>query len=96
MRKEEMVAKVQEIANYIRGKLKTEKKVSLNELGERFPMPSEGFDAVSRLVRAEGCIEVAIPRGSLDREALRWCGSSVRRSGPHRPYAKRCCRVAPR
>ena len=69
------MAKVQEIANYIRGKLKTEKKVSLNELGERFPMPSEGFDAVSRLVRAEGCIEVAIPGGSLDREALRWCGS---------------------
>jgi hypothetical protein len=26
MRKEEMVAKVQEIANYIRGKLKTDKK----------------------------------------------------------------------
>jgi hypothetical protein len=61
MRKEEMVTKVQEIANYIRGKLKTEKKVSLNELGERFPMPSEEFDAVSRLMRAEGCIEVAIP-----------------------------------
>ena len=61
MSKEEMVKKVQEIANYIQGKLKTEKKVSLNKLGERFPMPSEEFDAVSRLMRAEGCIEVAIP-----------------------------------
>jgi hypothetical protein len=37
MRKEEMVTKVQEIANYIRGKLKTEKKGSLNELGEAIP-----------------------------------------------------------
>jgi hypothetical protein len=35
---EEERAKVQEIANYIRGKLNTEQKVSLNELGKRFPM----------------------------------------------------------
>jgi hypothetical protein len=58
---EEERAKVQEIANYIRGKLKTEQKVSLNELGKRFPMPSEEFDTVRRLMGAEGCIEVAIP-----------------------------------
>jgi hypothetical protein len=71
MRKEEVMAKVQEIA-IIRDKLKREQKVSLNELGERFPMPSEEFDAVfgavsavfgavRRLMRAEGCIEVANP-----------------------------------
>ena len=64
MSKEEMVKKVQEIANYIQGKLKTEKKVSLNELGERFPTPSEEFDAVSRLMRAEGCIGARWPRRS--------------------------------
>jgi hypothetical protein len=61
VRKEEVMAKVQEIAKYIRDKLRTEQKVSLNELGERFPMPSEEFDAVRRLMSAEGCIEVAIP-----------------------------------
>jgi hypothetical protein len=58
---EEERAKVQEIANYIYGKLKTEQKVSLNELGKRFPMPSEEFDTVRRLMGAEGFIEVAIP-----------------------------------
>jgi hypothetical protein len=56
MSKEEMVKKVQEIANYIQGKLKTEKKVSLNELGERFPTPSEEFDAVSRLCERKGAL----------------------------------------
>ena len=59
------MAKVQEIANYIRDNLKIEQKVSLNELGERFPMASEEFDAVfgavRRLMCAEGCIEVANP-----------------------------------
>ena len=92
MSKEEMVKKVQEIANYIQGKLKTEKKVSLNELGERFPSPSEEFDAVSRLMRAEGCIEASIPG---DRWIMRpWGSAAVWR--PHSPYAKRCCRLAPR
>jgi hypothetical protein len=89
---EEMVTKVQKIANYIQGKLKTEKKVSLNELGERFPSPSEEFDAVSRLMRAEGCIEASIPG---DRWIMRpWGSAAVWR--PHSPYAKRCCRLAPR
>ena len=87
-----MVTKVQKIANYIQGKLKTEKKVSLNELGERFPSPSEEFDAVSRLMRAEGCIEASIPG---DRWIIRpWGSAAVWR--PHSPYAKRCCRLAPR